>query len=59
MDTFNKFVLRDRLATLAAKGVFVGTSSWKLEAIMRKRGIAIALDTNAQSGQSENEQAPG
>lgn len=29
MDTFDKFILRDRLAALAAKGVFIGTSSWK------------------------------
>jgi uncharacterized protein YecE (DUF72 family) len=29
MDTFDKYVLRDRLAALATQGVFIGTSSWK------------------------------
>jgi uncharacterized protein YecE (DUF72 family) len=29
MDTFDKFILRERLAALAARGVFIGTSSWK------------------------------
>jgi uncharacterized protein YecE (DUF72 family) len=29
MDTFDRYVLRDRLASLAERGVFLGSSSWK------------------------------